>query len=256
MGAPVGAGDGGRAAVHIAPAAMHPHSGGQAPDRGQKLHGPGRGVQLPRERASPRSLRPAGNPPQRPAPDEFSLHLPFRSRRTARHGACSVAVFGGAGECPEVGELFAVLGAQQVAFGPVLGAEIGEFGPQLLTMDWASAEVYSAACCPASARVCAIRSAAASAWAFATVAAVSLRRFGLLLGALSFLGQRGRCSPSTVWITFGGISFGGGDALHGVESDVLGIFPGDRLGRDGGLGKAHGDEPPRSPRSKPSTTDL
>ncbi len=42
------------------------------------------------------------------------------------------ALFGGVGECPEVGELLAVFGAQLVAFGPVVGAGCVEFGTVLL----------------------------------------------------------------------------------------------------------------------------
>jgi len=42
------------------------------------------------------------------------------------------ARFGGAGECPEVGELIAALGAQRVELGAVLLAQFREFSTQLL----------------------------------------------------------------------------------------------------------------------------
>ncbi len=145
-----------------------------------------------------------------------------------------------------------VLGAERVEFGAVLAAEIGEFGPQLLhdglgfgggVFGCLLPGLGAGLCGPGRLRV-GVRGRHRGGGLPAQV-------FGLLLDALSFLGQRAALLVEHGLDAFGGISFGGGDALFGVESDVLGFFPGDRVGRDGELGKAYGDEPPRSSRPNP-----
>jgi len=60
----------------------------------------------------------------------------------------------------------------------------------------------------------------------------------LRLGALPFLGKRAALLVERCLDTFGGISFGGGDALVGVAADVLRFFSSGRLGGGGGLVKA------------------
>jgi len=55
---------------------------------------------------------------------------------------------------------------------------------------------------------------------------------GLLLGALPFLDKRMAMFVGRRLDTFGGIPLGGIQPSLGVESDVLGFFPGGRLGSD------------------------
>jgi len=61
---------------------------------------------------------------------------------------------------------------------------------------------------------------------------------GLFLDALPFLGQRAALLVEHGLDTFGGIRLGGIHASLRVDANVLGFFPGGRLGGDGGLGKA------------------
>jgi len=234
MGAPVGAGDGGRAAVHVAPAAVHPHSGGQAPTGARTTMGPAVGCSCPENGSTPITSARWQHPVATGAGRVSRGRRVVRGARCAdgrvrpgsRLGACRVRRGAGGGDR----RVRRATIPRWTGFGGgVFGCLLPGFGAGL--------------CGPGRLRV-GVRGRHRGGGLPAQV-------FGLLLDALSFLGQRAALLVEHGLDTFGGISFGGGDALFGVESDVLGFFPGDRVGRDGELGKAYGDEPPRSSRPNP-----